>query len=192
MGEIPFLSYTLMSCVLLFIFLTGLDLAVGEEQVHPLKDFKYPIRSYEIITSISILTVAFSYQTCVYPAYTAMQDKSTDKFLISSVINLVFCALVYTTLGLICLVMFGSELQSNVLLNMSTRPGYASILIRLIFSLVLTAHIPYIFFIVKESYLVLIDEIWHRSVSEKLEAIIKSTLIKEEEQRYLLENMEEE
>ena len=181
MGEIPFLSYTLLSCVLLFIILMGFDLAEGDEQVQPLKDFKFPIHSYEIITSISILTVAFSYQTCVFPAYTAMQDKSTDRFLISSGITLVFCAFVYIALGLICLAMFGSELQSNVLLNMSTRPGYASIFIRLIFSLVLVAHIPYVFFSVKEAYLVLIDEIWHKSVSEKLEAKIQASLIKEEE-----------
>ena len=107
------------------------------------------------------------------------RDKSTHRFSISAGIAQAFCAVVYIALGLLCLAMFGSELQSNVLLNMSTRPGYASIFLRLIFSLVLVTHIPYIFFTVKEAYLVLIDEIWHNSVSEKLEAKICTNKQKE-------------
>lgn len=173
MGELPILSYLLLGSVLLFIILTGVDLATGAKEAQPLSNFKTPIWSDKIVSSISILCVACSYQTGVFPAYTSMQDKSTLRFSISAGIANAFCGVVYIILGILCLAMFGSELQSNVLLNMATRPGYASIFVRLNFSLVLVTHIPYIFFSTKEAYLVFIDEIRHKSVSEKLEAKIK-------------------
>ena len=188
MGELPILSYLLLGSVLLFIILTGVDLATGTKEAQPLSDFKNPIWSDKIVSSISILGVAFSYQTGVFPAYTSMQDKSTHRFSISAGIANTFCAVVYIILGILCLAMFGSELQSNVLLNMATRPGYASIFVRLIFSLVLVAHIPYVFFTTKEACLVFIDEIWHKSVSEKLEAKIQANKEKSDDMNLLLKD----
>ena len=71
---------------------------------------------------------------------------------------------------------------------MATRPGYASIFVRLIFSLVLVAHIPYVFFTTKEACLVFIDEIWHKSVSEKLEAKIQANKEKSDDMNLLLKD----
>lgn len=98
-----------------------------------------------------------------------MENKSTHRFLTSTLICNSFVGVVYICLGLLCLSMFGLEIQSNVLLNMATRPGIASTFMRLIFSVVLVAHIPYVFFPTKEALLVLIDECLNNSVSEKIE-----------------------
>jgi hypothetical protein len=54
--------------------------------------------------------------------------------------------------------MFGNTLMSDVLLNMASRPGTASIILRLVFALLLVTHIPYVFFTTKEAALVILDE----------------------------------
>lgn len=65
--------------------------------------------------------------------------------------------------------MFGDNTNVNILLSMATKAGVASIILRIIFGLLLAVHIPYIFYVTKEALLVLIDEIWHSSVSKNLE-----------------------
>ena len=179
MSEMPIISYLLFISVLLFILITGIDLATSETPTYDLHDYLKPRWSTEIISSISILALSFYYQTGVFPAYSSMENKSTHNFMMSGASANLICALVYITLGVLCLAMFGSELQSDVLLNMATRPGISSIILRLVFAFLLMMHIPYVFFTTKDASLVLIDELQRSTISEHL----KAKLIAYKEQR---------
>jgi hypothetical protein len=102
-----------------------------------------------------------------------MKEKTTTNFMVSSVFANLICATVYITLGFLCISMFGDTIMSDVLLNMASRPGLASIVLRLVFAFLLITHIPYIFFSTKEATLVIIDEATKGTISDHLEDKIK-------------------
>lgn len=147
LGEFPFVSYLLTISVVLFIIITAVDLGMDQSQAYPLNEFVKPIYSDNIINGVSILCTAYSYQTSVFPAYTSLIGKSTERFLLCSWIANAFCFVVYTTLGILCVAMFGDNINVNILLNMATRSGVSSIILRIVFSCLLITHIPYVFFV---------------------------------------------
>ena len=79
------------------------------------------------------------------------------------------CLLSYTLLGVLCLLMFGAQLKSSFLRNMSEKPGYSSLCIRLVFAGLLLVHIPYIFLPAKECILLMYFEHKQRFLSYHLE-----------------------
>ena len=64
---------------------------------------------------------------------------------------------------------FGEELQSSVLHNLSEKPGYASLFIRLAFCSILLVHIPYYFLPAKECALLMYFEYGQRFLSAHLD-----------------------
>ena len=75
----------------------------------------------------------------------------------------------YIAVGSIAVLMFGSDITSDLLVNISGRPGRVSVFIRVAYTFLLLCHLPYYFFSVKEYVLVMIDEISNRSLSNHLE-----------------------
>ena len=72
--------------------------------------------------------------------------------------------------------MFGAELKSSFLHNMSEKPGYASLIIRLVFAGLLLVHIPYIFLPAKECILLMYFEHKQRFLSDHLEQKLAESL----------------
>ena len=72
---------------------------------------------------------------------------------------LIFTFLVYVSLGILSVYMFGSALNKSVLDNVDEEAETSSYVIRVAFLIVLACHIPYAFFPVKEALLILVDEI---------------------------------
>ena len=66
--------------------------------------------------------------------------------------------LIYVSLGILSIYIFGSDLESSVLKNVDEEKNVYSYIIRVAFLLVLACHIPYIFFPTKESFLIIVDE----------------------------------
>ena len=78
--------------------------------------------------------------------------------------------MIYLALGIIGVLMFGSTLQADFLLNMAARDGSLSKIIRGAYVLILLFNTPYKFFNIKELTLVMYDEVVNRSLSTRLEA----------------------
>ena len=70
--------------------------------------------------------------------------------------------------------MFGSILQANFLMNMATRDGIISKIIRGTYVFILLFNTPYKFFLIKELTLVMYDEAVSRSLSNRLDAKLKA------------------
>lgn len=83
-------------------------------------------------------------------------------------------ALIYFTIAIISIYMFGDDLKSQVLLNVGearTSDGKAfweAYIVQISFSVVLTCHIPFIFTAGKEGLLIIIDELHRQSISNAL------------------------
>ena len=105
----------------------------------------------------------------VFPTYTELEKRSTERFSKVSIIDMSIVTICYISVGTIAVLMFGSEITSDLLVNVSNRPGRVSIFIRIAYTFLLLCHLPYYFFSVKEYVLVMIDEISNRSLSTHLE-----------------------
>jgi hypothetical protein len=110
----------------------------------------------------------------IYPAYTALQEKTEGNFygMINRAAVVLF--VYFTAVGLMQLLAFGVDLKSDVLINFGQNGGY---LIRVSFTLIVISHIPFIFFPAKESMLVIVDETNRRSISnQQIERLTEQSL----------------
>lgn len=103
-------------------------------------------------------------------AYSELEKKSQERFAVASFSAASIFALVFILIGVGGVIMFGSDIDSNILLNMGDIEGVASVTSRLIYIFILMCQIPYFFFTVKEYTLVMYDEFMTRSMSQHLEA----------------------
>ena len=66
--------------------------------------------------------------------------------------------IIYVSLGILSIYIFGSSLESSVLKNVDEEKNIYSYIIRVAFLIVLACHIPYIFFPTKESFLIIVEQ----------------------------------
>ena len=162
-------SYMLASIVLLFIVVMMIELGTNRGEIADLSDVTTFKPSLSVITSINIMIFAFSVQFMVLPAYSELENRSTERFSKVSIVSSTLYTIAFLSLGLVGVLMFGSDIDSDFLINLSHRHNPVSVICRASYILVLMFHIPYFFFAVKEYMLVIYDEIESRSLSTKLE-----------------------
>ena len=81
---------------------------------------------------------------------------------------------IYTSVGIICVFMFGGEIKASVLLNIGEeaqvqgRKFWEAYVLQVSFAIVLICHIPFIFYSGKEGLLIMIDEMNRKSISNAL------------------------
>ena len=117
----------------------------------------------------------FSYtmQFMVFPAYSELDHRSPSRFAWASFWSLVIYSFALIVTGVTCSLLFGKEIKPDLLQNMVGRPGGASVIIRCVYCFILVFHLPFIFFTLKEFFLVMYDEWRNKSLSSHLEGRIK-------------------
>ena len=83
-------------------------------------------------------------------------------------ISLILTFIIYSSLAILSIYLFGSGLEKSVLTNVNRQENIFSYIIRISFMIVLACHIPYVFFVLKESLLIIVDEARHKSMSKEL------------------------
>lgn len=157
LSEIKVFSYLLFASVIAFIILVGYDLYDSTDYATAQYDREMLLNvkpGFGLITSIDIFSVAFFYHVIVFPAYSSLENRSTARFGCSAIVTNALCALIYLSLGITCLFLFGEDIEPDVIKNMATRSGTSSFVLRTIFCLLLLVHIPYVFHPLKEAVLV--------------------------------------
>lgn len=104
------------------------------------------------------------------PTYQELEKRSTERYSLASWISTLIYTSLFIFIGVVAMLLFGSDLEPEFLLNMAEREGNVSIFCRFSYCIVLAFHIPYFFFSCKEFLLVVYDEMTNRSLSTKLEA----------------------
>ena len=120
--------------------------------------------------------LAYSYQQNVFPIFSELRIKTNAEYKKVSLTGLPLTASIYFIVGTICTLMFGSSLQSSVLLNIGearygptdNKSFWEAYVCQISFMIVLFCHIPFIFFSGKEAMLIVIDEISRKSISNAL------------------------
>ncbi len=114
---------------------------------------------HHLITSINIIIFAYSVQFMTFPTYQELEKRSTERYARASCYATLLYTFVFVFTGIITVLMFGSDIKSNSLLNLAEEEGNVSIFCRVSYCVVLAFHIPYFFFTSKEFLLVAYDEI---------------------------------
>ena len=120
--------------------------------------------------------VAYSYQQNIFPIFSELRNKTNEEYQNVSKRGLPLTFTIYILVGVICTLMFGSTLQSSVLLSIGDAPRndgkttefWEAYVVQISFMVVLMCHIPFIFFSGKEALLTTIDEIARKSISSAL------------------------
>ena len=124
----------------------------------------------KLVTGFNIIVLAYAYHINLFPTYNSLGlNKSNRTAMRAVAISALLSFIIYVSLGILSIYSFGSELKASVLNNVDEEQNAYSYIIRVAFLLVLACHIPYIFFAGKEAVLIVIDELYGKSISGALE-----------------------
>ena len=79
--------------------------------------------------------------------------------------------IIYLSIGVMAISLFGPELQPNVLMSLAST-GPMSIIVRLIFAVVISCHIPFLFFASKEGACIVADEFINSTLTSSFSAAV--------------------
>jgi hypothetical protein len=80
---------------------------------------------------------------------------------------------IYITLSILGIYMFGSSISPDLMDSIGDKEdNWSSIVLSVAFLILIVCHIPFVFFYGKETFLMLIDEIKRRSISQTLDQYI--------------------
>lgn len=121
------------------------------------------------VTSISIFLWAYSFQLILFPTYRSMKTKNTKNGMDSVKMNLFFLQLVIIPVAFASIYLYGSNIKTDILQNFGiVKTTWETYLLRIFFIIVVVCHIPFIFFVGKECFLTIVDEILRKSISKSL------------------------
>ena len=119
--------------------------------------------------------LAYSYQQNVYLIYSSLKNKTNEEYKKVNAYGTALTAVIYFTLSIVSIYMFGTGLETQVLLNIGRartitddKPFWEAYIVQISFSVVLLCHIPFIFTSGKEGLLIIIDELLRKSISNAL------------------------
>ena len=119
----------------------------------------------KLITGFNIIVLAYAYQVNLFPTYNSLgSNKSNETGLKAIMIGTSLSFLIYVTLGVLSIYIFGTALHPSVLTDVDQEVNVYSYIIRVTFLVVLACHIPYVFFPTKECFLIIIDEARNQSM----------------------------
>lgn len=129
---------------------------------------------FQVITSINTVNFSLSITSNVFPTYASLRNKTTANMNKSLVLGLLMTVGVYTIYSITCIMLFGETLElteGNSLDNIGINEegDWQGIVLQVFFFIVLGAHIPFMFFVGKESILILLDELDRKSISLTLQ-----------------------
>jgi len=115
----------------------------------------------------------------VFPIYSALKVKNTASYMRMSKLGLMLTGVIYFSVATVSILMFGTEIESSVLLNIGQESQDNSLpkgstkfweayIVQISFMIVIACHIPFIFFSGKEGLCILIDELDRKSISSAL------------------------
>jgi len=166
--ELKSAGFVLLSGVILFIIaMIILVLTKGTSDSYNFTVISKPKFSIKMVANIPTIFLAYGFQSAFFPAYSSLKNKTDANGMKATIASFTFCAVVYVAISIVALLKFGTELEGNVLNNVSHLDGWLSIVIDFVFLIIAMMHIPIVLFVGKEAFLIIIDEATRRSYSQK-------------------------
>lgn len=178
LAELAWVSYVLFVSLALFVILCFV-LLVFDSRFTPAtvgSDFWSFKLETTTISALSVTMLAYSFQQNVFPIFVELKHKSNGEFMKVTGLGIGMTSVIYFAVSLLGMFMFGSKLMdySSILSNIgNTIPPnggayWEAVIVQISFMLVLTCHVPFIFFSGKEALCTIIDELDRSSISNAL------------------------
>jgi amino acid permease len=163
--ELKSAGFVLLSGVILFIIAMIVLLIMKGTENFSFGEISKPKFNVEMLANVPTIFLAYGFQSAFFPAYSSLKNKTDANGMKATVASFSFCAIVYILASIVALLKFGTELEGNVLNNVSHTPGWLPIIIDIVFLCIAMMHIPIVLFVGKEAFLIIIDEIMRKSYS---------------------------
>ena len=166
--ELKVVSYLMLVMVLTFIFLLFFGLCTDDDSISNIADWNdltRPKQDRHLITSLYIIIFGYAIQFIVFPTYVSLEKRSTERYAQAWGGWIIGNTVILACVGISCSLMFGENIDADLLKSLNDREGNISIFIRSSYVILLNFHIPYYFFACKEYILVVFDELFFRSLS---------------------------
>lgn len=107
------------------------------------------------------LFLAYGFHATYYPVYNQLKEKTDANGMKATVYSISICFVIYVTVGIVGVVAFGSNLKNDIMENISNQEGknWLNYVLMFMFMMIAAMHIPIVFYIGKESVLIIFDEI---------------------------------
>lgn len=178
--EIKAVSVILFLSIGIFCALMIVQLEFDGSNLNPDESYSvyYQIKfSLSMMNGIAVMLCSYGFSQNLFPIYQSLEDKSTKNALNATGLGLFLSFLIYVTLAILALYVFGTGLAESVLSNIDAEQTISSYVIRVTFMIMLGCHIPYNFFSGKESLLLMVDEYRRQSMSNALEMSLQQLVI---------------
>lgn len=173
LAELKIVSIGLFTTAILFVLVNVIQVLVrGIDKTNPDQDYsQYQTGNFntEFIQALTIIFTAFNFSQNLFPIHTHQVDKSLKASVRSISISMLLVGGIYVTLAIACIFKYGTATKDVVLKNLGkNKEGeiyWENYMLRIFFLIILACHIPYLYFGGKEALLIIVDEIWRKSIS---------------------------
>jgi amino acid permease len=110
----------------------------------------------------------YTFQSSFFTAFGALKNKTSKNGQLADGLARIIMFLTYTISPLIAFALYGKNIKSNLLLNIAKDTGVIPVILMFLFMVISALTIPIVFFVGKESVLIVFDEITRGSYSGRL------------------------
>lgn len=178
------LAFFLFLGVLAFIVLLAIHMIFEQDKTwnhdtHPHSEYFIPFNEkhnkLKLIYMYTTILVGVAHQTVLFPVMNNMKDNTKANVMKASAISMGTASIIYTGCVLISIYAFGHGLKSDILKNVGNNTGWETIVLGALFAIVGSLHIPLIFYVAKDAFLIVLFTILYTE-SEKEGADIKEDM----------------
>ena len=120
----------------------------------------------QMLAAIPTLISAYGFNPALFGAVSSLKNPSNKNGLVSGGLAIIIVFIVYSIVPLIAYRLYGHDVKSNMLLNITQESGFIPIVLLMMFLAIAVMHIPMIFFFGKESVLIIFDEATRHSYTK--------------------------
>jgi len=149
----------------------------GEEEIdhETVTDYSiwWPLSTGHIMKMIPTMALLFSLQPMFPTLAKSMKRTGDTNVMKRTITGLILVASLFLLLSLICLLLFGKDIQGDILLNFGESKNEFKFILLSLYLCLAAMHIPVIFFVGKESLLEMYAELAKGAVSSEMDSLIR-------------------
>lgn len=117
--------------------------------------------TFGLWSNMPTLFLAYGFHATYYPVYNQLKVKTDANGMKATVYSIIICFVIYVTVGIVGVLAFGSDLKGDIMENISSQKpqSWSNYVLMFMFMMIAAMHIPIVFYIGKESILIIVDEI---------------------------------
>lgn len=165
-------TFVLLAIVGAFLILLFVHFMTSDPQVEEhvdLLDFTPNVATFAFLPAMMSW---FGFVPAFFQAHGSLKKPTIANGMKAAIEVTLFCFFIYNVVAIIAFRLYGHDIKSNMLLNIGDESGALPIILKVLFLIIAFMHIPIIFFVAKESVLIVFFNMIKKSKRTKKEESI--------------------